>query len=468
MKAVVAPKFTPSDAARSRIDSALQRQRVEHTPDPGALPVPPWRVVPLDDLDGAETQPQAWHWEGLIPSRALTLLGAHGGTGKSTLALMLGVAVAMGVPFFGARTRRAPVVFFSAEDDADVLRRRMVQITRLMGARVDELAHHMWVLDATEFAAELAATRGGETPEGDLAPSAMRLTETGQALRQFLANMSAPLLIVDNASDTYAGNEIARAEVRGFVRALVRLVRPQGGAVLLLAHVDKGTSRGDRAGNENYSGSTAWHNSARSRLFLGREKESDTLVLRQEKSNYGRLCDPIRLTWPTGGLPMLDMPAAGIVGTIATDNIAKALLRLIADCNARGENVSTATSGPATLTALHSGSPHYPRGARPPRVNEAMREAQRRGWIEREPFRTPNRKPGERWQITPAGRDAAGIPQGALVAPVAPIPATSATDELAQRPAPVAPVLGARGVGGKERAQPPHPTLADDDAEVIG
>ena len=67
------------------------------------------------------------------------------------------------------------------------------------------------------------------------------------------------LVVVDNASDAYGGDEIQRRQVRAFMRSLAKVVRPTNGAVLLLAHVDKTTSRSKKAdGGEGYSGSTAW------------------------------------------------------------------------------------------------------------------------------------------------------------------------------------------------------------------
>ena len=65
-------------------------------------------------------------WEGYCPRGEVTLLGAHGGTGKSTIGEMLAVAVVTGRPLFGVPTERAAVVFASLEDGAHVVRHRLV------------------------------------------------------------------------------------------------------------------------------------------------------------------------------------------------------------------------------------------------------------------------------------------------------------------------------------------------------
>jgi hypothetical protein len=277
-------------------------------------------------------------------------------------------------------------------------------------------------------------------------------------LRDLLADMPGVLLIVDNASDTFSGNEIKRTEVRAFVRGLRALVRKQGGAVLLLAHIDKNAARGF-GGGETYSGSTAWHNSARSRLVLKPDKDG-AMTLEHEKSNFGRKREPLRLVWADGGLPMLDGPASGFVQSIADRSDTKALLRLIHEFTQRGEYVSTATSGPAALTQALRDAPGYPRKLRSGEVFELVRQAERSGWIERVNYVNAARKPRERWNVTLKGCEAAGIEPAAPVAPVAPVPGIGATVEPAHRPAPVAPVPGARGVGGSEGAQNRHETGA--------
>ena len=51
------------------------------------------------------------------------------------------------------------------------------------------------------------------------------------------------LLILDNASDAFGGDENSRRQVRAFIKGLTRMVRGHGGAVLLLAHIDKNAAR---------------------------------------------------------------------------------------------------------------------------------------------------------------------------------------------------------------------------------
>ena len=125
-----------------------------------------------------------------------------------------------------------------------------------------------------------------------------------QALREAMVSAGAEVLIVDGISDTYGGGENVRAEVRAFIAALLALIDPECGAVLLLGHVDKATANSGASSN-GYSGSTAWHNSVRARWYLYPETRHDgeatertgDLLLEQQKSNHGEAGQTIRLHW---------------------------------------------------------------------------------------------------------------------------------------------------------------------------
>ena len=388
-----------------------------------APPPLPFAVVPFADLATVEPAPPAYVWEGLVPAGHVTLLSAHGGTGKSLIALMLAVAVALGLPLFGIPTRRGVVAFYSGEDGAGLLRYRLRLVCRAMGVSVEDLAGRLFILDATEGDPTLFAevTAGGRR-EGVT-------TATYSGLRDFANLHAVSLLVLDNASDTFDAHEIDRARVRGFMRALARIARERDAGVLLLAHVDKGTSRGDRGPNsEGYSGSTAWHNSARSRLFMARDKDG-ALTLEHQKHNLGKLREPLHLFWPEGGIPQADEAPGPVVQGIANRGHTKALLKLISEFTARGEFVGTATTSRTHAAKLLHQEPTYPK-CKDGEAFDLLRRAERAGHLERVAYTDAWRKPRERWQVTPAGAEAAGIP--AVTA------ATAATTEVTAPAAPAA------------------------------
>lgn len=395
-------------------------------------PEPLLAPVDVADVLTRPSPPPRFVWDGYAPRGVVTLLGAHGGTGKSTIALMLAAAVATGRELFGIATDAAPVVFASFEDSAHIVRHRLAHICQCWGINPAEL-DGLHIVDGTANP-ELFACEG--RGPGDVTPA------YGELLA-LVKQTGAGLVIVDNASDAYGGDEIQRRQVRAFMRALAVIAREGDAAVLLLAHVDKGTSRRERSDTEGYSGSTAWHNSARSRIFMSRD--DGLLTLAHQKSNLAKLREPLALQWPEGGLPEAVQALSPMVQGISDRVDTKALLRLIAEFSERGEHVTTATTSRTHAAKLLAGESTYPKGRKPADVFNLLRKAERAGHIERATYRGADRKPRECWHVTPEGR---------AFAELAATAATSRDLEVAAPGAVAAEPCGdcgdsARGYGGK-------------------
>ena len=371
---------------------------------PGRAAGSPFAVIPVTGLH--EQEAPVFVWDGLLPVGHVTLWGAHGGTGKSLMALMLAVSVALGLPMFNVPTRQGRVVFFSGEDDGPLLRHRLGFICERLGINPADLDGKLHLIDATAHDPVLYAQQDR---------SKSSTTPTYDALRAYVRDVKPALLILDNASDVFAGSEIDRTAVRAFMRHAALLGRDVDAATLLLAHVDKGTSRGDRSKNtEGYSGSTAWSNSARSRLFMSRADDG-TITLEHQKSNLGKLRDPIRLFWPDGGLPQVDLEFGPVVQGIADRNHEKVLLKLVNEFTQRGEFVTTATTSRTHAAKLLRHEPTYPK-LKDSEVFDLLRRCERSGYLERTLFKGPDRKERERWNVTASGAAFAGIAATAATA----------------------------------------------------
>ncbi|CQR43101.1 hypothetical protein THICB3320144 [Thiomonas sp. CB3] len=93
---------------------AIARGKAGIPPDQIEAPVeptePPLKIV---DLSAADTpEPQFWV-DGILPAGAVTLLGAHGGSGKSTLSLGLAAHLAAGKAWAGLAVKKARVGEYS-------------------------------------------------------------------------------------------------------------------------------------------------------------------------------------------------------------------------------------------------------------------------------------------------------------------------------------------------------------------
>lgn len=413
-----------------------------------AKPVPLLKPVSVFDVLTNPSPPPAFVWDGYVPRGVVTLWGAHGGVGKSTIALMLAVAAATGRPLFGVPTAQCSAVFVSLEDGASIVRHRLAGICRAWGIDPMMLRDRLHIVDGTENPELFAA---------DNSRSSGDVTSAYIELERLVQSTGAGLVVVDNASDAFGADEINRRQVRGFMRSLGQVARLTDCAVALLAHVDKGTSRQGKAENgEGYSGSTAWHNSARSRLFMTRANDG-LLTLEHQKCNLGKRCEPITLVWPEGGLPMLATDAPdysaldGQGQGRADDSAAAALLVLLAEFEGRGQYCNTAVNSRTHPYVLLKSEPAFQRlKLRQDDVKRIVTQCQRAGWIEPLEYRTPDRKPHVRWTVTASGRSFSGLP--APSAPSAPSGIDGASLHMAQVGAPSAP-SGVGGMGDRARTQ---------------
>ena len=420
--------------------------------------------IPTVDVAGCIDEPSPppdFVWDSRVPRGHVCLLSGHGGSGKSTLALQLAVAVAMGAPLLGIPTTRGPVVFFSGEDAGPMLRHRLAAVCRSLDVNPRALASRLLVLDATERPA-----LGEETLERETGRRYIAQTAVYERLREILTEHQPALVIADNASDTYEGNENDRAQVRGFVRSLAALCRQVESrpAIVLLAHTPKAAVGGR---GESYSGSTAWHNSARARLSLAPDKDdASRAVLTLDKLNLAPMdAEPLRLARALGGVLVLDEGGPDVDAIMGREPPKDGILRLLADFIERGEQVSSQPNAPKTnaWAAMHTES-DFPKSIKGQgQLQGTLRDLEREGLIERTTYRTPARKVREVWGLTAKGWQALGKEP--------PKAAEAAKENQAGESAPSAPTprVGAVGtVGAEEQGDAGAPSAPSSPIEGVG
>ncbi|MES2898687.1 MAG: AAA family ATPase [Pseudomonadota bacterium] len=353
--------------------------------------------VTVGDVFDAEPPAPEFVIDQIVPAGVVTLLGANGGTGKSMLALIAAVCVAMGLPFMGRPTRQGHALFYSAEDASGVLRYRLSRICRHLGVDPQEVQEQLTILDLTDTDPALFC----EVSTGGVKSGAP--TAAYDKLSRYVEDREVDFLIIDNASDTYDANEIERARVRGFIRSLAQLVKQRNGAVLLLAHVDKSTARGVAAG-QGYSGSTAWNNSVRSRLFMS--EKNGGVQMEHEKSNFGPKADPMQLQWTADGV----LAAAGAMPEIdginqqIDDRNKLLILSMIDELYMRAEYIAPASNSPVNAYKMLQGEKKMPAKICRSTMVTLLRESEREGLLIKEEYPGPNRHIKQRWAITEAGK----------------------------------------------------------------
>ncbi len=252
---------------------------------------PPTKMLPLLDpaaWDGEETPSREWAWNNYIPHRQATYLTGPGSAGKSLLTQQLCTAIPMGLPFMGEETRQTVAIYVTCEDDADELHRRQKAICEAMSVPLSALSGKLHLVS-------LAGAPGNElvtfTPEGK-----MVVQDAFRVLQDTARATGARFIVLDNVAHLFAGNENIRNQVAAFVSLLNGLATEIDGSVLFLGHPNKA--------GQDFSGSTAWENQVRSRLFmevpkddLGNAPDPDARTLTRGKANYARNGEALTFRW---------------------------------------------------------------------------------------------------------------------------------------------------------------------------
>jgi len=257
-----------------------------------------------------------WIVEDWLPFNTTTTIYGNGGEGKSLLAMQLATAVTLGKNWLGYTVPKMKVLCIFCEDTSDELHRRQADINSAYECEFTDLDDMQWYSGVGED--NLLVIFDGNTA---------KFTELYEKIRRKALEFGAQLIIIDTAADTFGGNENFRAQVRSFINLLNRLALEVDGAVLLCAHPSvAGMASGDGSG-----GSTAWHNSVRSRWYLHRPQsedgstaQPDVRILSRRKANYAAANDEIILHWREGVF-YRDEPVGGFIEALAYNGKQRAI-----------------------------------------------------------------------------------------------------------------------------------------------
>lgn len=306
------------------------------------------RFFSAADLHGVEVPPRQWHVEDFIPANQVTMLGGDGGVGKSLVALQLAVATALGTRWIGKSPTKTRTVYISAEDDQDEMHRRLADIAAQGGHTLAGLSD----LTLRSLAGEDALLAVADSRSGTLTP-----TDLFRELDAYIGDTGTGFLVLDTLADLHSGEENNRAIARQFIGLLRGLALRHECTVLLLAHPSlTGISTGS-----GLSGSTAWNNSVRSRLYIERIKEDgdeidpDIRRLTTKKANYSSTGQEIILRWQDGVF-VPDAAGNPIDDLLSTPDARAKFLELLAKYKEEGRRVN-ASGGPYYAPLIMSKDP---------------------------------------------------------------------------------------------------------------
>ena len=287
------------DALRDDIDARSRPY------EPNGVGSDDWPSISFIDpatWHGKPIPERQWLIQDLIPAANVTLLTGHGGAGKTTLALQLASAVALGGYWLDYKLEQGPVMAVCCEDDEPELHRRLACITDRLGGSLIDLRSRFQLATMAGRDALL-----GVPDRGLIVPTPLFEEISCQAIA-----MRPKLIVIDNAADVYGGDENSRSMVRQFITLLRGLAVDTDAAVRLTLHP---SLTGIQTGT-GMSGNTAWFNGPRAQLYLkaaateqGDEPDCGLRELEARKNNYGPLAAKMLLRWRDG--VFLVEPGAG-------------------------------------------------------------------------------------------------------------------------------------------------------------
>lgn len=226
-------------------------------------------------LSEVEAEAIEWLWERWIPAGMLTILGGHGGDGKSTVMASIVAALTTGRPLpDGGATRPTSVLLLSAEDDvANAIRPRL----DLHGADTSRVL----------------SVQGTVRSDGDV--RWFDLQRDVGVMQDAIEEHGIGLVVIDPLSSYLPKSDRNNeGEIRDALRPLLTLMDDTGVGVVGIMHVGK--SGEARRASQRLLGSTAFTALARSVMMIAdqpEDRQPDDIatngklkVLQVVKSNY--------------------------------------------------------------------------------------------------------------------------------------------------------------------------------------
>jgi RecA-family ATPase len=238
-----------------------------------------------------------------IPLRQTSLFSGEGGSGKSSVALHLCCAHVLGKDWLGSLPEPGPAIFIDAEDDEKEIHIRLSHIVRHYGVTYRDLKRDgLHLISFVGRDAVLATVnRSGK----------VEATALYDQILEAATDIKPKMIGIASSANVFAGSENDRNQVQQFVGLTTGLAIAANGSVQLISHPSLSGINSD----SGLSGSTAWHNAVRSRIYMkgikpesGEQPDDDLRELVFRKNQYGQLSNRVVLKYQDG----MFLPVPGI------------------------------------------------------------------------------------------------------------------------------------------------------------
>lgn len=196
---------------------------------------------------------------------------------------------------------------------------------------------------------------------------------------------------IASSANVFAGKENDRTQVQQFVGLTTGLAIAANGTVQLISH----PSLTGISSDSGLSGSTAWHNAVRSRIYMkgikpedGEQPDDDLRELVFRKNQYGRLADRVVLKYTNG----MFLPVASLDRLAQQAKSQDVFITLLQRFSRDNRNVS-ANPGRGYAPAVFAGEDEAKRAhLKKADLRDAMRQLFQDQKIWNEPYGIPSRQ----------------------------------------------------------------------------
>jgi RecA-family ATPase len=295
------------------------------TPTPPPLP---W--INMSNWDREPVPEQQWAVFNRIPLRQCVLFTGEGAAGKSTVELHRSAAHVLGRDWLGSVPELGPAIYVDAEDDAEVIHRRLAAVARHYKVTFAEMIKGgLHIMSLLGRDAVLATVSRNGTVEA---------TTLYKQIVEAAGDIKPKSITIASSANVFTGDENNRTQVTQFVGMLTRIAIVANGSVSLISHPSLAGINTDTG----LSGTTQWHNAVRARSYMktpktepGEQHDTDLREIVFKKNQYGPKAETIALRYTNG--MFLPLPSTSTLDKAAhegkADDLFLTLLRRLDDQN---------------------------------------------------------------------------------------------------------------------------------------
>ena len=235
----------------------LDRESMTNWIDDAKRATPKTQPAEPNAQDSDETELPRWHHactanppkrakpliDGLLRCGHIMTVSAKSKCGKTWLAILLAIAIAVGSCWIGKQCKQGNVLYVDPECDPKSLDNRFREVALQVGANLSEIDKRVKILPL----------RGVLMPSG--APP--NIFDVASLVRDCAQKEKIDLVIVDSASCFLTGDENSSQDTRRFFASVNSITESTGAAVVLILHMGKG-ERATWDAIERTRGSSVW------------------------------------------------------------------------------------------------------------------------------------------------------------------------------------------------------------------